>query len=424
MVCRASLAKTGRVDYTSLVHILFLTDNFPPEVNAPASRTYEHAREWVRAGARVTVITGNPNFPEGKLMAGHRNRLRPQHDSVDGIEVIRVWSYISANEGFARRIADYVSFALMAFLAGLRTMPDVIVATSPQFFTTWAGWALSKAKRRPWVFELRDLWPESIAAVGAMKAGKLLRFLEKIELALYRGADRVVPVTDAFKTNLVARGIGPDTIEVVTNGVAIEQFSARPKDEALLSRLGLTGKIVVAYIGTHGAAHALSFIVNSAADADPRFHFLFVGAGSEKAKIVARAAGLGLTNCSFVDSVPKAEVVVYIASCDVMLVPLRRNDTFKTVIPSKIFEAAAMRRPILLGVEGQAQQIIEQYGAGLCFVPEDRASFLATLDAITDPAAQPALVSGCDALAAAYDRRRLAARMLAILEQVAARVPA
>ena len=121
---------------------------------------------------------------------------------------------------------------------------------------------------------------------------------------------------------------------------------------------------------------------------------------------------------------PKAEVVVYIASCDVMLVPLRRNDTFKTVIPSKIFEAAAMRRPILLGVEGQAQQIIEQYGAGLCFVPEDRASFLATLDAITDPAAQPALVSGCDALAAAYDRRRLAARMLAILEQVAARVPA
>ncbi len=401
------------------VHILFLTDNFPPEVNAPASRTFEHCREWVRAGVRVTVITGNPNFPEGKLMVGYRNRLRPQRETIDGIEVVRVWSYISANEGFAKRVADYVSFAAMAVLAGLRVTPDVIVATSPQFFTSWAGWALAKAKRRPWIFELRDLWPESIVAVGAMKPGKLLSFLEKIELALYRDADLVIPVTDAFKANLVRRGIPAGKIEVVTNGVAMEQFSPRPKDEALLARLGLTGKIVVAYVGTHGSAHALDFIVDSAAGADPRFHFLFVGAGAEKAKVVAKAKALGLTNCSFVDPVPKAEVVGTIASCDVMLVPLRRSDTFKTVIPSKIFEAAAMRRPILLGVEGQAKEIVEEYGAGLCFVPEDKASFLAALDAITDPAAQSALMAGCDALAAAYDRRRLATKMLGAIEGVA-----
>ena len=401
------------------VHILFLTDNFPPEVNAPASRTFEHAREWVRNGARVTVITGNPNFPEGRLMAGYRNRLRPQRETVEGIEVIRVWSYISANEGFAKRVADYVSFATMAFFAGLRVKTDVIVATSPQFFTSWAGWALSKVKRRPWVFELRDLWPESIVAVGAMKPGKLLSFLEKIELGLYRDADLVIPVTDAFKTNLVARSIPADKIKVVTNGVAMEQFSERPKNEALLARLGLTGKTVVAYIGTHGSAHALDFIVESAAYADPRFHFLFVGAGAEKARVVARAKALGLANCTFVDPVPKAEVVDYVASCDIMLVPLRKSDTFKTVIPSKIFEAAAMRRPILLGVEGHAQSIIEQYHAGLCFEPENKASFIATLEAITAPAAQPALIAGCDALAAAFDRRRLAAAMLAYLADVA-----
>ncbi len=401
------------------MHILFLTDNFPPEVNAPASRTFEHCREWVRSGARVTVVTGNPNFPEGRLMAGHRNRLWPQRETVEGIEVVRVWSYISANEGFAKRIVDYVSFAAMAFFGGLRVKADVIVATSPQFFTSWAGWALSKVKRRPWIFELRDLWPESIVAVGAMKPGRLLDFLEKIELGLYRDADLVIPVTDAFKANLVRRGIPVEKIEVVTNGVAMEQFSARPKDEALLARLGLTGKSVVAYIGTHGAAHALDFIVESAADASPRFHFLFVGAGSEKARVVARAKDLGLTNCTFVDPVPKAKVVGYIASCDVMLVPLKRSATFKTVIPSKIFEAAAMRRPILLGVEGQAKEIIDEFGAGLSFVPEDKASFLVALDSITDPATQSALVAGCDALAAAYDRRRLAAQMLAALESVA-----
>ena len=401
------------------MHILFLTDNFPPETNAPASRTFEHAREWVRSGARVTVITGNPNFPEGKLMPGHRNRLRPQRESVDGIEVIRVWSYISANEGFAKRVLDYVSFAVMAFFAGLSAKTDIIVATSPQFFTSWAGCALSKVKRRPWIFELRDLWPESIVAVGAMKPGKMLRFLEKIELALYRDSDRVIPVTDAFKANLIDRGIPAEKIEVVTNGVAMESFSARPKNDQLLSRLGLTGKTLIAYIGTHGSAHALDFIVDSAASADSRFHFLFVGAGAEKAKVVARAEALGLANCTFLDPVPKADVVDYVASCDIMLVPLRRSDTFKTVIPSKIFEAAAMRRPILLGVEGQAQQIVEEFRAGLCFKPEDKADFLATLDAITDPAIQPTLLAGCDALAAAYDRNRLAAKMLTILRDVA-----
>ena len=206
------------------MRILFLSDNFPPEVNAPASRTFEHCREWVKAGHQVTVITCNPNFPQGKLFAGHTNRLMPRRDTVEGIEVVRVWSYITANEGFAKRVLDYLSFAFTAFLAGLRERPDVIVATSPQFFTTLAGAALSMVKNRPWIFEVRDLWPESIAAVGAMKTGALLRWLEKLELALYRHADRVVVVTDAFKRNLAGRGIDPAKIGVVTNGVLLDSL--------------------------------------------------------------------------------------------------------------------------------------------------------------------------------------------------------
>lgn len=401
------------------MHILFLTDNFPPETNAPASRTFEHTREWVRSGARVTVITGNPNFPEGRLMPGHRNRLRPRRETVDGIEVIRVWSYISANEGFARRVLDYVSFAIMAFFAGLSVKTDVIIATSPQFFTSWAGWALSKTKRRPWIFELRDLWPESIVAVGAMKPGKLFRFLEKIELALYRDADRVIPVTDAFKANLIARGIPAEKIEVVTNGVALGHFTPRAPDEALRRTLGTQGKTVVGYIGTHGAAHALGFILDCAA-ARPDHHFLFVGAGAEKAKLVARAATLSLSNATFHDPVPKDEVVDIIAACDIMLVPLRRDPLFTTVIPSKIFEAAAMRRPILLGVEGEAKGIVERFGAGVCFVPEDRASFLTALDRISDAATHARLSDACTTLAAAYDRTTLAAKMLKICDNIGA----
>ena len=142
------------------MHILFLTDNFPPEVNAPASRTFEHCREWVRAGHKVTVITGVPNFPRGKVYEGYSNRLW-QRETMEGIQVIRVWTYITANAGFAKRILDYQSFMVAATLAApLVHKVDVVVGTSPQFFTVCAAYVISRFKRIPFVFELRDLWPE------------------------------------------------------------------------------------------------------------------------------------------------------------------------------------------------------------------------------------------------------------------------
>ena len=399
--------------------ILFITDNFPPEVTAPASRTFEHCREWVKAGHQVTVITCNPNFPEGKLFKGHRNRLLPQRETIEGIHVIRVWSYITANEGFLKRVIDYLSFALTSFFAGLRVPADVIVATSPQFFTTLSGAALSFIKRRPWIFELRDLWPESIAALGAMKNSAALRWLERLELALYRNATRIVPVTDAFRRNLIERAIEPAKIGVVTNGVLLDSFSPRDKDPDLVRRFGLDGKTVIAYIGTHGAAHALGFILDCAAALRGRpYHFLFVGSGAERQALLAKAQALALDNVSFVEPVPKAEVMRFIATCDLMLVPLKKADVFKTVIPSKIFEAAAMQRPILLGVDGQAREIVEEFGAGRYFEPENKTAFIEAVDAAQDPAAIAEMKAGCDALARAYDRRRLADAMLSELKTV------
>lgn len=170
------------------MHILFLTDNFPPEVNAPASRTLEHCRQWAAAGHRVTVVTGFPNFPSGRIFPGYRNRLW-QRETMSGVEVIRVWTYISPNEGFFRRVLDYLSFMLTATLAGLFVRNvDVVIGTSPQFFTACAAHAVAVLKRRPFVFELRDLWPESIRAVGAMRDSAFLRLMEKVELYLYRRA--------------------------------------------------------------------------------------------------------------------------------------------------------------------------------------------------------------------------------------------
>lgn len=406
------------------MRILFLTDNFPPEVNAPASRTYEHALRWVRAGAQVTVITCAPNFPRGKVFDGYRNRLYAR-ETVDGIEVIRVWSFIAPNAGFAKRVADYLSFAVTSFVAGLFRRADVIVATSPQFFTTWSGAALALVKRKPWIFELRDIWPESIGAVGAAGGGRTMRLLEGIELRLYRSASRIVSVSPAFRDNLAKRGVDPSKIDIVTNGADLSLWQPRPSDDALRSELGLSGKLVIGYIGTMGMAHGLDFILSAAEQIeDPRIHFLLVGDGSEADALRQRVASARLGNVTMHPPVPKEEAPRFLATSDIALVPLRRTNTFRSVIPSKIFEAAAMRRPILLGVEGQAAEIVKTYAAGIVFTPEDMPSLLSAIARIASNAdLYVRLQQGCAELAAEYDRDRLAAKMLDILEAVAADSP-
>lgn len=404
------------------MHILFLSDNFPPEVNAPASRTYEHCLEWVKAGHRVTVVTCAPNFPAGKLFPGYRNKLFAR-ETMDGIDVIRVWSYISANEGFLRRTLDYLSYMATATPAGLRvSKPDIVIATSPQFFTICAGYLVSRLRRLPYILELRDLWPESIRAVGAMKQSAILDWLEKLELFLYRKADAVVAVTNAFKRNLEGRGVEPSKIHVVTNGADLSRFAPLPKDRELVSQLGLEGKIVAGYIGTHGLAHALDTLLETARqlqdEARDDIHFLFLGGGAAKEGLVQRAKDMALKNVTFVDSVPKADVVRYWSLLDTSIIHLRNTPLFTTVIPSKLFECMAMGIPVLHGVRGESAQIVESNGAGLVFEPENAIELGQQLRELADnPTLRASFRESGLAAANKYDRKQLAARMLAVIEQ-------
>lgn len=358
------------------MHILFLSDNFPPEVNAPASRTFEHCREWVKSGHQVTVITCVPNFPKGRVLEGYHNRLW-QSEEVAGICVIRVWSYIARNEGFSRRILDYVSYMITAFFASLFVRKvDVIIGTSPQFFTACAAYAVSLVKRRPWIFELRDIWPESIRAVGAMKHERLLDFLEKAELFLYRKAMAVVCVTHAFKDNLISRSINRDNIHVVTNGVDTSHFSPMPKDKELESALNLQGKFVAGYIGTHGMAHGLDTIVDAAivmkkSKYAEDLRIVMLGDGSHRTRLEARAEAEGLDNIVFLDSVSKDSVTRYWSLLDVSIIHLKKNELFKTVIPSKLFECMGMAIPVLHGVEGESAEIVVRHDIGLTFASEN-----------------------------------------------------
>ncbi len=408
------------------MHILFLSDNFPPEVNAPASRTYEHCREWVRAGHRVTVITCAPNFPTGKVFEGYRNRRHTE--TVDGIEVVRVWSYISANEGFLKRTLDYVSYMVSAIFAapGVRDV-DVIVATSPQFFTACAGRVVSLMKNRPYVFELRDLWPESIRAVGAMKNAAALDWLEKLELYLYRKAAAVVSVTRSFRDNLIGRGIDGAKIHVVTNGADLGRFQPMVRDPDLADRHGLTGKFVVGYVGTHGMAHALETLLEAAHQlrANPEgreVRFLMLGDGAAKARLKAQAETMGLDTVVFVDSVPKDQVARYWSLLDVSIIHLKRTELFTTVIPSKLFECMAMGLPVLHGVEGESADIVVAEGAGLLFTPEDVDALVAGILRLSgDPELRAELSTRAQAAAGRYDRTYLARDMLSVREGVAER---
>ena len=403
--------------------ILFVSDNFPPEVNAPASRTYEHAMRWVADGAEVTVITCAPNFPQGRVHEGYRNAWRTV-EHVDGIRVVRVKTYITGNEGFSRRILDYISFMFSAIFFGLfERRPDVIVGTSPQFFAAVGAWLLSVVKWRPFVFELRDLWPASIVTVGAMKKGIVIRLLESLELFLYRRGAAVVSVTESFKEDLQRRGIDGGKIHVIRNGVDLTRYQPCERSDTMAEHLGVAGRFVVAYLGTHGMAHALDNVL-AAADrlrSEPDICFLLVGYGAEKADLVRRAAGLDLDNVVFHDAMPKESMPEVWSVCDIALVHLKDDPVFSTVIPSKIFEAFGMGKPVMIvQPKGEASQLVVTAGAGEWVTPEDPDALAArVLEWKSDSSIVQTFADGAAAAAKQHSRDRLAGEMLQVLRRVA-----
>ena len=404
------------------MRILFLSHYFPPEGNAPALRTFDHCTRWAAAGHDVTVVTCAPSHPGGKLYPGYRNRLR-QVEFVEGIRVVRVVTFLAANRGRWRRIANYLSYLAAAVPAGLfERRPDVVVATSPQFFCGWAGVLVSRLRRRPLLLEIRDLWPESILAVDAMRLRIGLRLLETLERWMYGAARRVVTVGDGYRTRLIERGVDPSRVSVVMNGVDSRRFFAREPDRALAGRLGVAGRFVVTYCGTIGMAHGLEVVLRAGALLIERGRrdvvFLLVGDGARLDALRGAAARAGLDNVIFAGRLAIDAIPGVLSLTDACLVHLRPAPTFTTVMPSKIFEAAAMARPIILGVEGFARGFVEKAGCGVCIEPENERDLVdAILRLSADAAFRDRLGRAGRRAAAAYDRDRLAARYLAILAQ-------
>jgi glycosyltransferase involved in cell wall biosynthesis len=408
------------------VHILFLSHYFVPENNAPAARVHAMAKEWARLGHRVTVLTGAPNVPAGVVYEGYRNRLYHE-EWIEGIRTVRVWTYLAANRGRVRRGLNFLSYMAAAGAAGsaLRPRADVVIATSPQFFAGWAGVPVSRAHGAPLVLEIRDIWPDSITAVGALKEGRVIRALEGLERALYDAADHIVAVGEGYRQNMIRKGVAPAKIDVVTNGVDADLFTPRPADPALRARLGLKpDAFVVTFAGTIGMASGLEVALGAARRLKEQGRddvaFLLIGDGAVRADLEAQARAQGLDNVVFAGLVSRPELPQYLASSDACLVHFRKQELFSTILPSKFFEDAAMEKPILLGFEGDARAMLHEADCGLAFEPGNDAELAAAVATLAGDRAKCARLgaNGRRYVLERFDRRTLAHDYLEILERV------
>ncbi len=361
--------------------ILYISQYFPPEMGAPAARASELARHWAQAGHDVSILTGFPNHPTGVVPPEWRARLRRMvsREEVGRVDVFRTWLWPLPNRKAHERMRNYASFCLSAALRGTAlARPDVIIASSPQLLVGLSGWWVHFARQVPFVFEVRDLWPESLTAVGVGDENSLLHHtLARVADFLYRRSNHIVVVAPAFKQHLIQRWRVPEEkISIVENGVETELFApASPAANMSLRReLGADGKFLVCYIGTMGMAHGLETLLDAAAQLQRQnsdAHFLLVGEGAEKERIKATAQSRGLTNVTFLDQQPRENIPAFISASDACLVLLKKTDIFKTVIPTKMLEFMSCARPVILGVDGQARQIIEDAAAGIVIEPEN-----------------------------------------------------
>lgn len=345
---------------------LIVTHYFPPEIGAPQARLSELARYWAEAGDDVTVLTGMPNHPTGVIPPEYQGKALLEEET-DGYRVVRTWLYATPNEGIAKKTLGHLSFMFTSLFLGIWKLgrADVVVVSSPTFFSIFSAYAIAKIKRARFVVEIRDLWPAIFVELGVLTNRRIISLLERLELWAYRVADEVVVVTHGFKDDLVRRGVPEAKVHVIRNGVDLDRF--RPGGDRTPGRKRLDvpdDRYLVLYLGAHGISHGLETVIRAAKllQQEP-IEFRFVGDGSKKAELERQAWDDGVTNLRFFPSVPRDDVPELLAAADICLVPLRDVPLFSTFIPSKIFEYLGAGKAVVGAVDGEPARILQEAGA-------------------------------------------------------------
>jgi len=407
------------------MNIAVYSHYFTPEIGAPSARIYDLAQAWLALGQQVQVFTCFPNHPIGQLYAGYRSRLY-MHENLSGIDVHRHWTYITPNKGFVKKTLGHISYLLSTCLLNKQRLdkPDVMIGTSPTLFAAIAAATAAALSRRPFIMEVRDLWPAVFVELGVLRNRRLIAVLEGLELFLYRQATCIVTVTESFRSHLIQRGVPAEKIHTIPNGADIAFWQPMLPQPELRQRLRLEGCFVVLYIGAHGISQNLSRILESAGQLQEysNIRFVFVGEGAEKDQLVYQAQQSGLNNVMFLDPVTKEEVRQFYALADVCLVPLRNIPLFKAFIPSKMFEIMAMARPIIGSVQGEAADILQRSGGAVVVEPENSTAIAQTVLMLyqNQDDARRIGQQGHQFVVDHYSRHALAIRYLAVLNQAIA----
>jgi len=374
-----------------VANVLLISRYYPPEVAAAAVCVSETAKRLATCGHRVTVLTTLPHHPTGIVPPEYRGFLS-REEMIDGVRVVRVWSYASANVGFFRRILSQFSFGCLAPILARKKLghPDVIIVESPPLPTVIAARILARREHCPFIFWVADLWPEAAVQLGRLRDRRLVRLAEWLEASTYRHAAMVWVVSQGLYEFLVRRGFSPTRLFVLPNGVDAETFRPLPR-AASRAELDWDDRFTVLYAGAHGPSHALTTILDAADRL--RLHrdirFVFVGAGAEKADLVAQARRRQLDNVTFLDPVPHDRMPVLLAAADVCVAHMRRLAVFEANLPIKMYEAMACGRPLLLALNGNARDMaVRDAGAALHVEPEDAEAFASAVKYLRDHPAE------------------------------------
>jgi len=360
------------------MNICWFSHYFMPEIGAPSARLNDLSKCWITDGHRVQINTCFPNHPTGQLYPGYISS-RYMCEKLDKIQVHRHWTYIAPNSGILKKTIGHLSLWASSTYWNKKYIqqqhPDVIIGTSPTPFAAWSGALAAKRLQRPFIMEVRDLWPEIFMELGILKNPFIIKLLEIYIDYLYRNADAIVTVTESFRRAIIDRGFNPEKITTIPNGADTDFWDVNHAKTAVCLKkdLGLNNKFIVLYIGAHGISHALARILDSAAmlKAEKKIHFLFVGDGAEKNRLIKKAGRNGMTNVTFLDPTDKNGVRDFYAMADICLVPLRNIPLFETFIPSKMFEIMSMQRPIVASVAGEAAEILKKSKGAIVVPPEN-----------------------------------------------------
>nr|BAL54385.1 glycosyl transferase family protein [uncultured Chloroflexota bacterium] len=370
----------------TFMHVLLIHQSFASLDEAGGTRHYELARLLIRAGHRVTVITGTVNYLSGQVES------EPAVHQEDGLTICRVPLYSAYHRSFFHRLLSFFSFTWSAFWAGMRVKGvDIVWGTSPPIFQGVTAWALARWKRVPFLFEVRDLWPRFAIAMGVIRHPCIIAASEALERFLYRQADQVVVNSPGFLEHV--QGRGARRVALIPNGADPLMFQANATGQDLRHRYHLEGKTIVLYAGAHGPANDLDVVLEAARllEGSP-IHFLLIGDGKDKPRLQQKAKEWGLNNVTFLPPAPKREIPAFLQMADIGLAILKPLEEYKTTYPNKVFDYMAAGKPILLAIDGVIRAVVEEAGCGIFVSPGDaRALAQAARQLAADPSLQQAM---------------------------------